>query len=149
MMQAQHKVGDEVGYSRHHQWGTLLSHGFSRVSKINGHGPIILENGKQFDKREEAGQALIDNLIAKGEMPVTIGIFIQPGVFDGGRSNRSVEYDTLSPKYSEMLLTEILPEVAKKLAELGYESIAGSPEDFTALIRSELETLGPFYKGAK
>jgi enterochelin esterase-like enzyme len=57
---------------------------------------------------------VFDNLIAKGEMPVTIGIFIQPGVFDGGRSNRSVEYDTLSPKYSEMLLTEILPEVAKK-----------------------------------
>jgi hypothetical protein len=50
MMQAQHKVGDEVGYCRHHQWGTLLSHGFSRVAKVNGHGHVILENGKQFDK---------------------------------------------------------------------------------------------------
>lgn len=58
---------------------------------------------------------IFDNLIAKGEMPVTVGIFIQPGTFEGGRSNRSVEYDTLSPKYSEMLLTEILPEVAKKV----------------------------------
>ena len=56
---------------------------------------------------------IFDNLIAKSEMPVTIGIFINPGIFEGGRSNRSFEYDTLSPKYSEMLLTEILPEVAK------------------------------------
>jgi hypothetical protein len=54
---------------------------------------------------------VFDNLIARGEMPVTIGIFLQPGDFplkpgekprkrpDGrpaGRANRSVEYDTLS-----------------------------------------------------
>ena len=52
MEQAKHKVGDEVGYCRHHQsFGTLLSHGFSRVAKINHHGHVILENGKQFDKR--------------------------------------------------------------------------------------------------
>ena len=44
------KVGDEVGYGRHHQWGTLLQHGFSRVAKINHHGHIILENGREFDK---------------------------------------------------------------------------------------------------
>ena len=44
------KVGDEVGYGRHHQWGTLLQHGFSRVAKINRHGHIILENGREFDK---------------------------------------------------------------------------------------------------
>lgn len=44
------KVGDEVGYGRHHGWGTLLGHGFSRVAKINHHGHIHLENGKVFDK---------------------------------------------------------------------------------------------------
>ena len=51
MMQVQPKVGDEVGYGRHHQWGTLLYHGFSRVVKINHHGHITLENGKVFSKR--------------------------------------------------------------------------------------------------
>ena len=56
---------------------------------------------------------VFDNLIAKGEMPVTVGIFINPGTFEGGRSNRSVEYDTLSPKYSDFLMQEILPEVEK------------------------------------
>jgi enterochelin esterase family protein len=57
--------------------------------------------------------AVFDNLIAKGDMPVTVGIFIQPGVFADGRSNRSVEYDTLSDAYARFLLDEILPEVEK------------------------------------
>jgi enterochelin esterase-like enzyme len=51
-------------------------------------------------------------------MPITIGVFIDPSVFptdDGSkpRSNRSVEYDTLSDDYSRFLLDEILPEVGK------------------------------------
>jgi hypothetical protein len=44
-------VGDEVGYGRYHQWGTLLHHGFSQVVKINHHGHIHLENGRVFDRR--------------------------------------------------------------------------------------------------
>ncbi len=64
---------------------------------------------------------VFDNLIHKGEMPVTIGIFINPGhkgesppdkPFAG--SNRSFEYDTLSDQYARFLLEEILPEVGKK-----------------------------------
>jgi enterochelin esterase-like enzyme len=56
---------------------------------------------------------VFDNLIAKGHMPVTVGIFIQPGVFADGRANRSFEYDTLSDQYARFLLEEILPEVEK------------------------------------
>ncbi|MBC8103004.1 MAG: esterase family protein [Cytophagales bacterium] len=56
---------------------------------------------------------IFDNMIAKGEIPPTVGIFINPGKFDNGRSNRSVEYDTLSDKYARFLLEEILPEVGK------------------------------------
>jgi enterochelin esterase family protein len=63
-------------------------------------------------------------------MPVTIGIFINPGTKPAppgadanaqnariarGRSNRSFEYDTLSDQYARFLLEEILPEVGKKL----------------------------------
>lgn len=65
---------------------------------------------------------VLDNLIAKGEIPVTVGIFINPGVFpdktlpDGKkRSNRSFEYDTLSGQYARFLLEEILPEVEKTI----------------------------------
>jgi len=64
---------------------------------------------------------VFDNLIHKGEMPPTIGIFLNPG-HKGEESpkdawkanNRSFEYDTLSDQYARFLIEEILPEVAKK-----------------------------------
>ncbi|MBJ06684.1 MAG: esterase [Verrucomicrobiaceae bacterium] len=69
---------------------------------------------------------VFDNLIHRGEMPVTIGIFLNPGLFaekiegqqgrkapPGVQSNRSVEYDALSPAYASFLEEEILAEVAK------------------------------------
>ncbi len=63
---------------------------------------------------------VFDNLIHKKEMPVTIGIFINPGTMPANgkdkaaRSNRSFEYDTLSDQYVRFLEKEILPEVAKE-----------------------------------
>lgn len=62
---------------------------------------------------------VMDNLIHKKDIPVMIGIFINPGLFSGkdpkkGGSNRSFEYDTLSPQYAEFLEKEILPEIGKK-----------------------------------
>jgi enterochelin esterase family protein len=65
---------------------------------------------------------VFDNLIHKKEMPVTIGIFINPGSIPSqtpGRpatSNRSFEYDTLSDQYARFLEQEILPEVGKHYA---------------------------------
>src|SRR5215470_5550351 len=56
---------------------------------------------------------VFDNLIAKGNMPVTVGIFISPGTRADGKPNRSFEYDTLSDQYARFLLEEILPEVEK------------------------------------
>ena len=63
---------------------------------------------------------VLDNLIHKGEIPVTIGIFIDPGVLPPGgadqqsRLNRSYEYDSMSDRYVRFLLEEILPEVGKR-----------------------------------
>ncbi len=61
---------------------------------------------------------VFDNLIAEKAMPVTVGIFIQPGTLlpggvKRGNNQRSFEYDTLSDEYSRFLLEEILPEVEK------------------------------------
>ena len=73
---------------------------------------------------------VFDNLIAKRDMPVTVGVFIQPGVFkDGGRANRNFEYDTLSDQYARFLLEEILPEVEKTVKlrhDAGSRAIAGA-----------------------
>jgi gluconolactonase len=64
---------------------------------------------------------VFDNLIYKKEMPVTIGIFITPGVVLSkdptnalNRFNRSYEYDGLGDAYARFLLDEILPEVEKQ-----------------------------------
>ncbi|HBE66874.1 MAG TPA: esterase [Planctomycetaceae bacterium] len=67
---------------------------------------------------------VMDNLIHAGDMPVTIGIFIDPGHkseklpeqrgWKPTPANRSFEYDTLSDQYARFLLDEILPEVSKQ-----------------------------------
>ncbi len=56
-----------------------------------------------------------DALIAAGEMPVTIGLFINPGIVppavEGGqaRKNRSFEYDALTDRYARFLIEEMIP----------------------------------------
>ena len=63
---------------------------------------------------------VFDNLIHKKQMPVAIGIFLNPGEVpaakpgEKGRSNRSFEYDSLGDQYARFLLEEILPMVAKE-----------------------------------
>ena len=64
---------------------------------------------------------VFDNLIHLGEMPVTIGIFVSPGVVKAkgpqganDRYNRSYEYDGLGDAYARFLLEELLPEVEKQ-----------------------------------
>ena len=72
---------------------------------------------------------VFDNLIAKRDMPVTVGIFIQPGVFGDGKSNRSFEYDTLSDQYARFLLEEMLPETEKTVRlrrDAASRAIAGA-----------------------
>ena len=53
---------------------------------------------------------VFDNLIHKGEMPATVGIFINPGVVTPagsetqGRFNRSYEYDAVGDRYPRFLI---------------------------------------------
>ena len=63
---------------------------------------------------------VFDNLIYSKEMPVTIGVFINPGIVKAkndsalNRYNRSFEYDGLGDAYARFILNELLPEVEKK-----------------------------------
>jgi len=84
---------------------------------------MVFQDGGNYVKAD--GQfrvpVVFDNLIHKKEMPVTVGIFLNPGTFPNadpkkpGRSNRSFEYDTPSPQYAKFLDEEILPHVGKTL----------------------------------
>jgi len=79
---------------------------------------IFQDGGRIVDDSGSWHAAIVfDNLIHKGEMPVTIGIFIDPGVLAAAspnqqnRYNRSFEYDALGDRYARFLIEEILPEV--------------------------------------
>jgi gluconolactonase len=60
---------------------------------------------------------VFDNLIAKGDIPPLVGVFIKPGVVPAAnenalpRFNRSFEYDSVTPTYSRFLIEEFLPAV--------------------------------------
>lgn len=65
---------------------------------------------------------VFDNLIHQGKMPVTIGLFINPGheISKGEitspwrSSNRSVEYDSMNDDYAQFLMQEMIPELEKQ-----------------------------------
>ncbi|SFI56574.1 alpha/beta hydrolase [Planctomicrobium piriforme] len=66
---------------------------------------------------------VLNNLIARKEIPVTIGIFVTPGergeeypdsIGLKNPNNRSVEYDSLGDAYPRMIVDELLPEVGKR-----------------------------------
>lgn len=114
-----------------HQWtsskiypGTVRDYAVyvpAQYDKAKPAAVMVFQDGMGMygEKGQFRAATVFDNLIAAGEMPVTIGIFINPGAFpaakagEKGRSNRSFEYDSLGGLYSRFLLEEILPEVGK------------------------------------
>ncbi len=83
---------------------------------------MVFQDGKGYvsTKGNWRVPIVFDNLIARGEMPVTIAILIDPGQdktkakVNGKSTNRSLEYDSLGDRYARFLLEEILPEVSKQ-----------------------------------
>ena len=73
---------------------------------------LVFQDGDAY-KAEHVGR-VVDNLISEGAMPVTILVGINPGLDEDGRSNRSVEYDTLSDRYATFLDREVLPLVRER-----------------------------------
>lgn len=92
---------------------------------------MIFQDGRGYVNKngQHRTPTVFDNLIHKGEMPVTIGVFINPGVIpastpDGTpRKNRSFEYDSLGDRYARFLLDEFLPPL-----EQAY-NISDNPDD--------------------
>ena len=76
---------------------------------------LVMQDGGGF-----RAETVMDNLIAKGEIPVTIGIYLTPGVVPAAnekslpRYNRSWEYDSPTDTYAKFLIDEVLPAVGKK-----------------------------------
>lgn len=83
---------------------------------------MVFQDGANYVKTngEYRIPNVFDNLIARKELPVILGVFVNPGMIpsadSGGepKKNRSFEYDSLGDAYARFLLEEILPEVGKK-----------------------------------
>jgi len=109
------------GKVAHHEWntsqvfpGTSRSYWVYVPRQYDAAHPaalMVFQDGEHYvsEERDFRVPIVFDNLIHQQQMPVTIGVFINPGQ----PGNRSFEYDTLSDAYANFLLTEILPEVEK------------------------------------
>lgn len=82
---------------------------------------MVFQDGGNYQnpKGQFRTTTVFDNLIEAGDMPVTVGVFVNPGTFPPakgkgpGRSNRSFEYDTPSDQYVTFITKEILPTVER------------------------------------
>ena len=78
---------------------------------------------------------VLDNLIASGEMPITIGVFINPGVvYDEDRNvvryNRCKEFDSTDDNWAQFIEQEVLPQVrALKTKDGQAINISSDPND--------------------
>jgi len=95
---------------------------------------MVFQDGRSYvAKPGSAGYVptIFDNLIHAGDMPVTIGLFINPGVVPAPREdaqprfNRSHEYDGMGPDYATFLIEEMLPLLA---TEHGLK-VSSNPDD--------------------
>lgn len=85
-------------------------------------GLMVFQDGERL--RNVSGRwripVVFDNLIAQGDLPPTIAVFINPGhevskPRQGNKhSNRGLEYDSLGDRYARFLTEEILPIVEEK-----------------------------------
>ena len=78
---------------------------------------------------------VLDELIHSGDIPVMVGIFVEPGVVPGvkpgsqPRFNRSVEYDSLGDTYARFLIEELLPDAGSRVnlsSDPNHRLIAGA-----------------------
>lgn len=104
--------------------GTVRDYWVYVPKQYDGKEPAALfvaQDGGGFVSEEGSfnAPAVFDNLIHEGAMPVTIGVFVNPGSIppveetSKARSNRSYEYDSLGDLYARFLLEELLPEIGK------------------------------------
>ncbi len=80
---------------------------------------MVFQDAEFYLKPEVNVPVVFDNLIARQDMPITIGLFVSPGDKGpgspayGGNDNRRFEYDSLGDQYARFLIEELIPEVEK------------------------------------
>lgn len=129
--QSQKQVGIPKGSVTKYSWESKLYGNFrdyyvyvpAQYDSTKPAALMVFQDGNAYAREDGDFRVPIvfDNLIYKKEMPVTIGLFINPGnttkdypenIFSS--SNRSDEYDELSDRYVNFLTQELIPFLQKK-----------------------------------
>ena len=80
---------------------------------------MIFLDGSGYAGNNVRVPVVLDNLIARREVPPMAAIFIDPGVLPArsdqaqNRYERIFEYDSLTPRFARFLVEELIPEVSK------------------------------------
>jgi enterochelin esterase family protein len=86
---------------------------------------LVFQDGQRATNPQGALRVpqVLENLVHKGEIPVTIGIFVTPGqrgdsypeaLGMSNPDNRALEYDAMNDRYARFIVEELLPEVGKR-----------------------------------
>lgn len=104
-LEAQLPLTSQVFGGTKHDWWIYTPANFDPARESN---LMIFQDGQWA---HNYAPVYFDHLIARGELPQTVVLFVTPGTFPDGRSDRSREYDTLNDAYVRFLLEELLPPV--------------------------------------
>lgn len=90
---------------------------------------LVFHDGLEYLAEDFRAHIVLDNLIAKGEIPLTVAVFVEAGeegpgypIF-GGADNRSVEFDSIDDGWAHFLIEELLPEAVGEL------NVSADPHD--------------------
>jgi enterochelin esterase-like enzyme len=76
---------------------------------VPGKPAAVIVSADAYGARGNQLPTILDNMIADHRLPVMLAVMIA-----NGGTERSMEYDTVSPKYAEFVEAEVLPRVEKE-----------------------------------
>lgn len=83
---------------------------------------LVCQDGPDYFGPLVKATTVLDNLVHRGEIPMTVGLFVAPGEQGpgyphfGGDHNRSIEYDLVNADYARFLDEELFPVVRARVA---------------------------------
>ncbi|MFE4082569.1 alpha/beta hydrolase, partial [Paenarthrobacter sp. YIM B13468] len=95
-----------------------LPHGAEEAESVN---LMVCLDGLEYVGEHVRATTVLDNLVHSGEIPMTVGLFHNPGETGpgypiyGGNTNRAVEYDTVSGDFARYLVEELFPVIRTKV----------------------------------
>lgn len=127
--------------------GTTHSYSISVPEDYDASSPACLYVG--LDGPLYGAPEVIDSLIRIGAMPMTIGVYFQPGVLKDSlgnviRYNRSNEYDAVDGRLASFIESELLPAVRKHTTAAGLPLLITDNPDGRAISGASSGGIGAF-----